>query len=182
MRETKRKERAVPLKWWVSICGHRYADIDMKIIVLAVGKPKDKRIDALAGEYLERIRPAGAVSVERVPDFPGPSSPEERTEREGRELLKRLRPRDRLILVRDDGEEYNSPRFASLLSREMEAADGRVVFAVGGPWGVSDAVKRRAEKGLALSRMTFTHEMCFLFLMEQLYRAFSILGGSGYHH
>jgi 23S rRNA (pseudouridine1915-N3)-methyltransferase len=47
---------------------------------------------------------------------------------------------------------------------------------------VSGAVRRRAEKGLALSRMTFTHEMCFLFLTEQLYRAFSILGGSGYHH
>lgn len=103
-------------------------------------------------------------------------------EREGQELLKRLRPRDRLILLREDGEEHDSPQFASLLSREMETAEGRVVFTVGGPWGVSDAVKRRAEKGLALSRMTFTHEMCFLFLTEQLYRAFSILGGSGYHH
>jgi 23S rRNA (pseudouridine1915-N3)-methyltransferase len=154
----------------------------MKITVLAVGRLKDKRIESLTGDYLERIRPPGAVSVERVPDFPGPSSPEERVEREGQELLKRLRQRDRVILLREDGEQYDSPRFASFLSREMEAAEGRVVFAVGGPWGVSEAVKRRAGKGLALSRMTFTHEMCFLFLMEQLYRAFSILGGSGYHH
>jgi 23S rRNA (pseudouridine1915-N3)-methyltransferase len=160
----------------------------MKVVVLAVGKLKDRRIESLSAEYLERIRPAGAVSIERVPDVSGPSSPEERMEREGQELLKRLRPRDRLILLREDGEEYDSPRFASFLSREMEAAEGRVVFAIGGPWGVSGAVKRRAGegtgtgKGLALSRMTFTHEMCFLFLMEQLYRAFSILGGSGYHH
>ncbi|MDR1648884.1 MAG: 23S rRNA (pseudouridine(1915)-N(3))-methyltransferase RlmH [Synergistaceae bacterium] len=155
----------------------------MKVVVLAVGKLKDRRIESLSAEYLARI-PAGVVSVERVPDVSGPSSPEERMEREGQELLKRLRPRDRLILLREDGEEYDSPRFASFLSREMEAADGRVIFAVGGPWGVSDAVKRRAgaRKGLALSRMTFPHEMCFLFLMEQLYRAFSILGGSGYHH
>jgi 23S rRNA (pseudouridine1915-N3)-methyltransferase len=154
----------------------------VKVLVLAVGKLKDRRIEALSTEYLERIRPAGAVSVDRVPDVSGSSSPEERMEREGRELLKRLRPRDRLILLREDGEEYDSLRFASFLSREMEAAEGRVIFAVGGPWGVSGAVKRRAGAGLALSRMTFTHEMCFLFLMEQLYRAFSILEGSGYHH
>ncbi|MDR2174976.1 MAG: 23S rRNA (pseudouridine(1915)-N(3))-methyltransferase RlmH [Synergistaceae bacterium] len=154
----------------------------MKIVILAVGKLKDKRIESLAGDYLERIRPAGTVSAERVPDFPGPSSPEERMEREGQELLKRLRPRDRLILLREDGEECDSSRFAAFLSREMEAAEGRVVFAVGGPWGVSGAVKRRADRGLALSRMTFTHEMCFLFLTEQLYRAFSILGGVSYHH
>jgi 23S rRNA (pseudouridine1915-N3)-methyltransferase len=160
----------------------------VKVVVLAVGKLKDKRIESLSEEYLGRIRPAGTVSVERVPDFSGPSSPADRMEREGQELLKRLRPRDRLILLREDGEEYDSPRFASLLSKEMEAAVGRVVFLIGGPWGVSDAVKRRAGtgasvgKGLALSRMTFTHEMCFLFLTEQLYRAFSILAGSGYHH
>jgi 23S rRNA (pseudouridine1915-N3)-methyltransferase len=156
----------------------------MKVVVLAVGKLKDKRIESLSAEYLERIRPTGAVSVERVPDVAGPSSPEERMEREGQELLRRLRPRDRPILLREDGEEYDSPRFASFLSREMEAAEGRVVFAIGGPWGVSEAVKRRAGaiKGLSLSRMTFTHEMCFLFLTEQLYRAFSILAGSGYHH
>jgi 23S rRNA (pseudouridine1915-N3)-methyltransferase len=156
----------------------------VKVVVLAVGKLKDRRIESLSKEYLDRIRPPGVVSVERVPDVSGPSSPEERMEREGQELLKRLRPRDRLILLREDGEEYDSPRFASLLSREMEAAEGRLIFAIGGPWGVSDAVKRRAGpgKGLALSRMTFPHEMCFLFLTEQLYRAFSILGGSGYHH
>ncbi|MDR3231280.1 MAG: 23S rRNA (pseudouridine(1915)-N(3))-methyltransferase RlmH [Synergistaceae bacterium] len=153
----------------------------MKIVVLAVGKPKDKRISAMTEEYLERIRPRGIVSVEHVPDV-SPGSPEERTEREGQELLKRLRPRDRMLLLRDDGRSYDSPGFAGLLSREMNTAEGRIVLTIGGPWGSSEALKRRSNEDLSLSRMTFTHEMCLLFLAEQLYRAFSILQGSGYHH
>ena len=64
----------------------------------------------------------------------------------------------------------------------MEATAGRVVMVVGGPWGTSRGLGERADALLSLSRMTFTHEMCFLFLAEQLYRAFSILAGTGYHH
>ena len=153
----------------------------MKIVILAVGKLKDKRISAMAGEYLDRIRPAGMVAVERTADSASGSA-EERMEREGQEVLKRLRPRDRLLLLREDGEEYDSVSFARLLSQEMESSAGRVAFAIGGPWGTSRELKERADKGIALSRMTFTHEMCFLFLTEQIYRAFTILQGTGYHH
>jgi 23S rRNA (pseudouridine1915-N3)-methyltransferase len=152
----------------------------MKLTILTVGKPKDKRIASLAQEYLARIQPRGLISVEHVPDQTG--SPGERMEREGQEMIKRLRPRDRLILLGEDGEEFGSAEFAHLLLREMETAAGRVVFAVGGPWGTSELLKRRANEELALSRMTFTHEMCFLFLVEQLYRACSILRNSEYHH
>ncbi|MDR2179930.1 MAG: 23S rRNA (pseudouridine(1915)-N(3))-methyltransferase RlmH [Synergistaceae bacterium] len=151
-----------------------------KIIVLSVGKIRDKRIASLSKEYLERIYPGGVVSAESIPDRTG--SPEERVEREGQEILKYLRPRDRLLLLREDGEEQGSMDFARLLSSEMASAAGRVVLSIGGPWGTSQAVKNRADKGIALSRMTFPHEMCFLFLTEQLYRAFSILRGSEYHH
>jgi len=152
----------------------------MKILILTVGKPKDKRISSLSEEYLGRIRP-GLVACESVPDRPT-GSQEERVEREGQEILQRLRPRDRLILLTEDGHEYDSKAFAALLSREMEAAQGRVVMAVGGPWGASETLKKRADLLLSLSRMTFPHELCFLFLTEQLYRAFSILQGAKYHH
>jgi 23S rRNA (pseudouridine1915-N3)-methyltransferase len=148
----------------------------MKILILAVGRLKDKRIASLAGEYLARVRP-GLVSVESVPDQKGSSR-----EREGLEILHRLRPRDRLILLSEDGDAYDSEAFAALLSRELETAQGRVVMAIGGPWGVSEAVRARADVLLSLSRMTFPHELCFLFLAEQLYRAFSILQGAKYHH
>lgn len=135
----------------------------------------------MAEDFLARIQPSGMVSTERVADSQS-GSPEDRTEREGKELLKALRPRDRLVLLREDGPQYDSVGFARFLSREMESAQGRVVFAIGGPWGTSEALKARSDAGLALSQMTFTHEMCLLFLTEQLYRAFSIIQGTGYHH
>ena len=153
----------------------------MKLVVLTVGKPKDKRIAALAEDYLRRVRPSGTVGTEIVPDVAA-SRREDVLEREGQELLKRFRPRDRVILLREDGREFDSPAFASFLTGEMSSAEGRVMLVIGGPWGVSDAVKRRSDEGVALSRMTLTHELCFLFLAEQIYRAFSILQGTGYHH
>ena len=154
----------------------------MKIVILTVGNLKDKRVSSLAGEYLDRlaqIRP-GLVSAEAVTD--GRGEPEKRASREGREILQRLRPRDRLILLGEDGDAYDSEAFAALLSREISAAAGRVVMAIGGPYGVSEEVKARADLLLSLSPMTFPHELCFLFLTEQLYRAFSILHGTKYHH
>lgn len=153
----------------------------MKVLILAVGKPREKRLASLADDYLARIRPAGIVGVERAPDMPA-SRPEEAIEREGQELLKRIRPRDRVILLCEDGRERTSSDFAAFLSGEMGRSAGRVLLVVGGPWGTSRALRERADASLALSRMTFTHEMCFLFLAEQLYRAFSILAGTGYHH
>jgi len=154
----------------------------MKILILTVGKPKDKRISSLAGEYLARIRP-GLVAADSIADRAGAQGAQkERVEREGQDILQKLRPRDRLILLSEEGNEYDSRAFAALLSQEMADAPGRIVLLTGGPWGVSGAVKERADLLLSLSRLTFPHELCFLFLTEQLYRAFSILQGANYHH
>ncbi len=152
----------------------------MKILILTVGRPKDKRLLSLAEEYLTRIRPSGLVAWESVPDVAGTNSAD-CIEREGQELLRRFRDRDRIILLREDGREYDSVAFSSFLSHEIANAPGRVLMVIGGPWGTGDSIKKRADAGLSLSKMTFTHEMCFLFLAEQLYRAFSIAQGSNYH-
>ena len=121
------------------------------------------------------------VEAVLLPDVAA-ARPAEAVEREGQELLKRIRPRDCVVLLREDGTERSSRELASFLSERMEATAGRVVMVVGGPWGTSRGLGDRADALLSLSRMTFTHEMCFLFLAEQLYRAFSILAGTEYHH
>lgn len=153
----------------------------MKILILAVGKPKNNFLTSMANEYLTRIRPAKFISVEYVLDASG-AVPKDIIEREGERLLKKLKPNDRVILLHDTGVEYTSVDFAKFLSHELDGASGRVIFIIGGPWGVSAAIKGRADIKLSLSKMTFTHEMCFLFLCEQLYRAYSITLGTGYHH
>ena len=94
----------------------------MKIVVLAVGRPREKRLASLADEYLARIRPAGLVGVERVPDVA--ARPAEAVEREGQELLKRIRPRDCVVLLREDGTERSSRELASFLAERMEATAG----------------------------------------------------------
>ena len=147
----------------------------MKLLILTVGKPKNNLLADLADEYLTRIRPDNFILTERVPDA-------NNIEREGEKLLKKLRPNDKVILMHDTGKEFSSLNFAEFLSQELNNSQGRIVFIIGGPWGVSQAVKDRADFKLSLSKMTFTHEMCYLFLCEQLYRAYSIMHGLDYHH
>lgn len=103
-------------------------------------------------------------------------------EREG-ERLARLVPKSaRLILLDERGEEMTSPDFAGVLSRYRDGGISDLVFAIGGAYGVSDAFRSRADKVISLSRMTFTHQMVRVFLLEQIYRGFTILNNEPYHH
>ena len=149
----------------------------MKIIILAVGKPKDKNIALLSGMYIERIVPKGICSVEFVD-----AAKDGNIEKEGAYLLKKLRERDSIILLDERGMMYDSLTFSGFISEKLLVAEGRLVFVIGGAFGLSNDVKRRADAVLSLSKMTMPHELCLLFLSEQLYRAFSIIAGSDYHH
>ena len=97
-------------------------------------------------------------------------------------ILSRLQPSDYVVLLDERGREYSSMEFAGFMEKQMVAGRRRVVFVVGGPYGFSEAVYRRADSKLSLSKMTFNHEMVRLFFTEQLYRAMTILRGEPYHH
>jgi len=96
--------------------------------------------------------------------------------------LKRIETGDRLILLDEKGHEYRSVEFARYLQKKMNAATRRMVLAIGGPYGFSDEVYARADEKISLSKMTFSHQMIRLFILEQLYRAFTILKNEPYHH
>ena len=149
----------------------------MKLLILATGRPKDKNIALLSGTYIERIVPKGLIGVEFAP-----AAKDGDIEKEGASILKRLRERDMVILLDERGKMYDSVEFSGFISGSLAAAGGRLVFIIGGAFGVSDEVKRRADAIISLSRMTMPHELCLLFLSEQLYRAFSIIAGVDYHH
>lgn len=149
----------------------------MKLVVLAVGKPKDKNIALLSETYIERIIPKGLVGVEFVN-----AAKDGSIEKEGASILKRLRERDIVILLDEYGIMYDSIRFSDFISSSLATAGGRLVFVIGGAFGVSDDVKQRSNVIMSLSKMTMPHELCLLFLSEQLYRAFSIIAGTEYHH
>ena len=96
--------------------------------------------------------------------------------------MAQLQTSDHVVLLDELGKEYNSPRFADFLQKQMNAGHRNLVFVIGGPFGFSAEVYQRANGKVALSQMTFSHQMVRLFFVEQLYRGFSILRGEKYHH
>jgi len=139
--------------------------------ILAVGRMKDRRLAALADDYLKRIRPLAAVSVEELKDRD--------PEREGREMVQRLGSPDAgrpAVALDERGESLTSRDLAALLGRH-----GSIDFLVGGADGLGEAARARADRVLSLSSLTFTHEMARVLLLEQLYRGLAILRGLPYH-
>ncbi len=103
-------------------------------------------------------------------------------EREGERLLKLLPKNARLVLLDERGEQMSSPELARFLATNRDGGTQELVFAIGGAYGFSESFRARAFKTVALSRMTFTHQMVRIFLLEQLYRGFTIINGEPYHH
>ena len=83
-----------------------------------------------------------------------------------------------VVALTEEGREFSTKEFSEYLGK----VDRRIVFIIGGPFGIADEVKKRADLLMALSKMTFTHEMARFLLCEQLYRALNLLNGGAYHH
>ena len=107
---------------------------------------------------------------------------EQQKEKEGELILKNIQAGDYLVLLDDKGKEYTSMQFASYIEKKTHTVSKRLIFAIGGPYGFSEAVYQKANEKLTLSRMTFSHQMVRLIFVEQLYRAMTILNNEPYHH
>lgn len=101
---------------------------------------------------------------------------------EGKQILAQTSTSDYVVILDERGKEFTSREFADWMQKQMNAGRKRVVLVIGGPFGFSQEVYNRADSKIALSKMTFTHEMAKLLLCEQVYRAFTILKGEPYHH
>lgn len=156
----------------------------MDIELMTVGKTTSKVINQGIDEYTKRLRHYIPYSINMVPDVKnaGKLKAAQQKEAEGEVILSRLTTSDYVVLLDERGKEYTSLEFASFIEKQMIAGRKRVVFVVGGPYGFSEAVYRRADTKVSLSKMTFNHEMIRLFFTEQVYRAMTILRGEPYHH
>jgi 23S rRNA (pseudouridine1915-N3)-methyltransferase len=146
----------------------------MKIQLVWVGKKKERFIHEGLQKYLKLLQPYADVVITEIR--------EEKVKDIGRMLGKegdRIQDlRTSYVLLDEKGEYLDSAGFA----RFVEQEGASMTFLLGGAYGVSEEVKAKAKKRIALSRMTFTHEMSRLIFLEQLYRAFTILRKRGYHH
>ena len=138
-----------------------------KIKLIAIGKIKK----AWVREGIE-------VYQKRLPELDVLELKDSTPEKEGAHLLSFLKGSDRLIALTEEGKTFSSIEFAALLS---QTDSNRLVFAIGSAEGLSTHVKQTAVQQLSLSPMTFPHEVARLLLLEQLYRAKTILQGSSYH-
>ena len=133
--------------------------------------------------YLERLRKYAQVDwIEVKPVKISPGRPAwEILAAEGERLSKKLAQRDYSVCVDRSGNQYDSKRFAKWLTSLVESGEQWVSFIIGGPLGLSKDILHRSREVLSLSQFTLTHEMSRLILLEQLYRAFTILRGEKYH-
>jgi 23S rRNA (pseudouridine1915-N3)-methyltransferase len=153
----------------------------LRVIVAAVGKPRDRGLAAAIHEYEARAARYWPVEVREVREEPARARrPEEVRAREGERLLAALDPTALVVACDAEGTLMRSAEFAEWLRGERERARD-VAFVIGGAYGLSDAVLERARSRLALARWTMPHELARLVLAEQVYRAGTIIRGEPYH-
>lgn len=156
----------------------------MKIKLLAIGKTDDKNLQLLIQKYESRLKHYVKFELEIIPDIKNVKnlSETEQKDKEGELILGKVTPTDQLVLLDDKGESYHSIGFSKFLQKKMNSGVKQLILVIGGPYGFSEAVYQKAQGQLSFSKMTFSHQMIRLFVVEQLYRAFTILRNEPYHH
>ncbi len=156
----------------------------MNIKLLAIGKTDNKQLEDLIIGYINRFGFYVKFSFDVIPDIKKAKnlSESQQKEKEGKLILKKVESSDILILLDENGKQYDSVDFSSFLQKHMNSGIKQLTFVIGGPYGFSPEVCSRANSKLSLSKMTFSHQMIRLFFIEQLYRAFTILKNEPYHH
>jgi len=153
----------------------------VQIVVVAVGKLKERFWSEAQAEYTKRLGAYCRISVEEVADEPDVGSIQKVTELEGQRILQRLRDRDFVIVLAITGERMRSELLAERLERLQADGHGRFVFIIGGSCGLHPSVVQRADWQLSMSDLTFPHALARIMMLEQVYRAFRIQRGEPYH-
>ena len=156
----------------------------MKIKLLVIGKTDDKNIELLIEKYQQRLKHYINFEIEIIQNIKNVKnlSQLQQKEKEGELILSKVKNTDHLVVLDEKGKEYRSLEFASFLQKKMNSGIKQMVLVVGGPYGFSEVVYKKAMGKISLSKMTFSHQMIRLFIIEQLYRGFTILKNEPYHH
>ncbi|MDE6012693.1 MAG: 23S rRNA (pseudouridine(1915)-N(3))-methyltransferase RlmH [Prevotella sp.] len=155
----------------------------MKTELLLVGKTADKHFDAGIQDYTQRIGHYMPFAITVIPELKNTKnlSEEQQKQAEGELILRQIQPSDTVVLLDEHGQEMRSLEFARWLEQKRNTPR-RLLFVIGGPYGFSPAVYKRANEQVSLSKMTFSHQMIRLVFTEQIYRACTIIKGEPYHH
>ena len=155
----------------------------MKTTLVLIGKTVNKHFIANINDYCERISHYMPFDINVIPEIKNTKNltEQQQKEREGEMILKSVNTSDTVVILDEHGVDFRSVEFASWLQKKQNTAR-RLVFVVGGPYGFSQAVYKRANEKISLSKMTYSHQMVRVIFTEQIYRACTIIKGEPYHH
>ncbi|MCI2098509.1 MAG: 23S rRNA (pseudouridine(1915)-N(3))-methyltransferase RlmH [Succiniclasticum sp.] len=158
----------------------------MKITIACVGKLKEKYLTAGVEEYAKRLQPfckleITSISEEKMPQDPSDAEKEQVLAKETERLLKLIPEHSYVFLLDLQGQELTSPGLAAKMDGLALRGESHLTFVIGGAFGYTDELRRRADFRWSFSKLTFTHQMIRLLLVEQIYRAFKISHGEKYH-
>jgi 23S rRNA (pseudouridine1915-N3)-methyltransferase len=155
----------------------------VKLKFLWVGETKDPLLSQVAERYLKRVGRHFQIEIAVIPDLKK-SNPHQRTVqlvREARQIEKKLPSRAYLVVLDHEGKEFTSLELASFLESLMNRGVSEVAFVMGGHLGVHEQVRESADQKMSLTKLTLPHELARVVLLEQLYRAVTIIKGLPYH-
>lgn len=159
----------------------------MKITIACVGKIKEKYLEQGIAEFTKRLGPfckleTVAINEEKMPENPSPAEKEQVLTRETARLMAIIPENSYVMLLDVIGKQLSSPELAEKIDALTLAGNSHITFVIGGAFGYTDALRKRADFAISFSKMTFTHQMIRLLLVEQIYRAFKISRGEKYHN
>ena len=158
----------------------------MRVTIACVGKIKEKYLNEGIGEFVKRLTPfcklqTIAINEERMPENPAPAEKAQVLARETARLLAVI-PQNSYVIVLDvKGTLISSEELAKKFDKLTLVGSSHITFVIGGPFGFAPELSAGADETISFSRMTFTHQMIRLLLIEQIYRAFKISRGEKYH-
>ena len=158
----------------------------MNILIVSVGKIKEKYIKLGIEEFSKRLKPYCKLSFAEVPDEQAPEKLSEKDllavkNKEGDKILAKIKDSHYVIALDVKGVSWSSEQLASEMEKLSVHGKSSITFVIGGSNGLSEAVLTRANQKLSFSKMTFPHQLMKLILLEQVYRAFRIRKGEPYH-
>lgn len=146
----------------------------MKFLFITIGKDTDKNLAESVLDYTKRIDRHIKNEWKVIPSSD--------IKKESENILKSINPEDYLVVLDDKGKELNTIELSDFIEKRMISGDKRVVFVIGGAYGIGEDVSKRANFIWSLSKLTFPHQLVRLILSESIYRAISVIKKEPYHH
>lgn len=156
----------------------------MQLSLCCIGKTDDPNLQSLIANYRQRLEHYTRFDFVVIPDLKMRKnlSVEQQKQKEGELFLKCIPKNETVLLLDEKGRSFDSVAFAAFLNKKQNSGIKKIWLLIGGPYGFSKEIYQRAQDKIALSPMTFSHQMIRLLLVEQLYRAYTIINNQPYHH